>query len=58
MRVLVKPRFSSQGFYGKVIKENEKIYFEYENENPQNAKGQHLVIYSDDLVVGGGKIIF
>ena len=58
MRVLAKPRFSSQGFYGKVIKENEKIYFEYENENPQNAKGQHLVIYSDDLVVGGGKIIF
>lgn len=58
IRVLAKPRFSSQGFYGKVIKENEKIYFEYENENPQNAKGQHLVIYSDDLVVGGGKIIF
>ena len=58
MRVLAKPRFSSQGFYGKVIKENKKIYFEYENENPQNAKGQHLVIYSDDLVVGGGKIIF
>ena len=58
MKVLAKPRFSSQGFYGKVIKENEKIYFEYENENPQNAKGQHLVIYSDDLVVGGGKIIF
>ena len=58
MRVLAKPRFSSQGFYGKVIKENEKIYFEYENENPQNAKGQHLVIYSDDLVIGGGKIIF
>ncbi|MGL4954386.1 MAG: tRNA 2-thiouridine(34) synthase MnmA [Cetobacterium sp.] len=58
MRVFAKPRFSSLGFYGKVIKENQKIYFEYDEENPQNAKGQHLVIYSDDLVIGGGKIIF
>lgn len=58
VKVLAKPRFSSTGFYGKVIKENKKIYFEYEEENPQNAKGQHLVIYSDDLVIGGGKIMF
>ncbi|WP_418965321.1 tRNA 2-thiouridine(34) synthase MnmA [Cetobacterium sp.] len=58
MRVLAKPRFSSLGFYGKVFEENGKIYFEYEEENPQNAKGQHLVLYSDKLVIGGGKIIF
>ena len=58
MRILAKPRFSSTGFYGKVIKEEGKIYFQYEEKNPQNAKGQHLVLYSDELVIGGGKIIF
>lgn len=58
LRVLGKPRFSSAGFYGKVIQKDNKIYFEYEQENPHNAKGQHLVLYSDDLIVGGGKIIF
>ena len=58
MRVLAKPRFSSTGFYGKVIEEKGKIYFQYEEKNPQNAKGQHLVLYSDELVIGGGKIIF
>lgn len=58
IKVLAKPRFSSGGFYGKVVKEKERVYFEYDEENPQNAKGQHLVIYSDDLVIGGGKIIF
>ena len=58
MRILAKPRFSSVGFYGKVVKEEEKIYFQYEEKNPQNARGQHLVLYSDGLVIGGGKIIF
>lgn len=53
-----KPRFSSLGLEGKLIKENNKIYFEYEKENPQNSRGQHLVIYYKDLVIGGGKIIF
>ncbi len=58
IEVFAKPRFSSQGFYGKVVQEAGKIYFEYLEENPQNAKGQHLVIYKDDLVIGGGKIVF
>ena len=58
LSLVAKPRFSSCGFSGKIIFEEEKVYFEYEKENPQNAKGQHLVIYSDEFVIGGGKIIF
>lgn len=53
-----KPRFSSSGLEGKLIVEKEKVYFEYLEETPQNSKGQHLVIYYKDLVLGGGKIIF
>lgn len=56
-KVLIgRPRFSSQGFEGKIIKENEKIFFKYFNPNPQNTRGQHLVIYYKNFVVGGGVI--
>lgn len=53
-----RPRFSSLGLEGNLIIEEEKVYFEYIEETPQNSKGQHLVIYYKDLVIGGGKIIF
>lgn len=58
LELIAKPRFSSNGFSGKVVEEEGSFYFEYEKENPQNAKGQHLVIYCGELVIGGGKIIF
>lgn len=51
-----RPRFSSSGAQGKIYKENEKVYFEYLEDNFQNAPGQHLVIYYDDFVVGSGII--
>ena len=56
-KVIGRPRFSSFGAEGKVIVENEKIYFEYFEENIQNAPGQHLVIYYKDFVLGGGMIV-
>lgn len=56
-KVIGRPRFSSFGAEGKIIVENEKIYFEYFEENVQNAPGQHLVIYYKDFVLGGGMIV-
>lgn len=56
MKLLARPRFSSQGFYGKLIVENSKLYFEYEEKNTHNAEGQHLVIFYDNFVLGGGVI--
>lgn len=58
-KVLIgRPRFSSHGFKGKIYVENKKIYFEYLEKNPQNAKGQHLVVYYENDIVGGGIIDF
>lgn len=51
-----KPRFSSGGILGKILKIEGNFYFKYKEENPQNAPGQHLVIYDNDYVVGGGMI--
>lgn len=53
-----KPRFSSDGAEGYIIKDNGRVYFEYINENCHNAPGQHLVIYLDNYVVGSGIISF
>lgn len=52
-----RPRFSSQGFYGKLKLKNGKLYFEYNEKNSQNADGQHLVIFDNNFVLGGGIII-
>jgi len=56
LNLLARPRFSSTGFYGKLIKNNDKIYFKYNEENTHNAKGQHVVFFYDNFVVGGGEI--
>lgn len=56
LEVIGRPRFSSIGAKGKIIIENNKIYFEYEEKSVQNAPGQHLVIYYKDFVLGGGMI--
>lgn len=55
-RLFAQPRFSSKGFYGSIIIENDKIYFKYEIKNAQNAKGQHIVIYDNKKLIGGGMI--
>lgn len=56
MRLLGRARFSSHGFYGSIYLKNKKIYFRYEIENTHNADGQHLVIFYDNFVLGGGII--
>ena len=57
LRLFARPRFSSKGMYGELIKVENKLYFKYEEKNAQNAKGQHLVIYYNDELIGGGVII-
>lgn len=54
--VVGRPRFSSVGAKGKILLEDGKIYFEYLETNVQNAPGQHLVIYYQEFVLGGGMI--
>ena len=56
--VIGKPRFSSSGASGYIFEENNRVYFEYLDENCHNAPGQHLVIYLDGFVVGSGIISF
>ena len=64
LELVGKPRFSSSGLKGKlfsIIDKNsniEKYYFKYNAITPQNAPGQHLALYFEDFVVGGGKIVF
>lgn len=54
--IIGRPRFSSFGTSGKVLFENEKLFFEFDEETPQTAPGQHLVLYYKNLVLGGGII--
>lgn len=56
IEVSARPRFSSQGFKGKLIKENDKLFFLYNLKNTHNAKGQHIVIFYENFVLGGGII--
>ena len=56
LELLARPRFSSSGFYGKLLFENDKLFFKYNNKNAHNAKGQHVVFFYDNFVVGGGEI--
>ena len=56
MKLLARPRFSSQGFYGKLSLEDNILYFEYEEKNTHNANGQHLVLFYNNFVLGGGMI--
>lgn len=55
-KLIGKPRFSSNGLEGRLIKRDNNYYFKYIEKNAQNAPGQHIVLYLDDKVVGGGEI--
>ena len=35
---------------------DDKLYFKYFEKNAQKAKGQHIVFYLDNELVGGGEI--
>jgi len=51
-----KARFSSSGLIGEIEVEESKIYFVYKEKNAESAAGQHMVIYYNGKVVGGGVI--
>ncbi len=54
--MIARPRFSSRGLSGKLYIIDDKLYFKYFEKNAQNAKGQHIVFYLDNELVGGGEI--
>ncbi len=56
LEVIGRPRFSSIGAKGKIFFQENRVFFEYFEENVQNAPGQHLVIYYKDFLLGGGMI--
>lgn len=53
-----RPRFSSKGLDGKLFIHDSKLYFSFNKINAENAKGQHIVFYRDNELVGGGEIKF
>ncbi|BDU50099.1 tRNA 2-thiouridine(34) synthase MnmA [Haliovirga abyssi] len=55
--VIARPRFSSKGHIAKLKKEGGRLFLIYESENAENSRGQHIVFYDKNLVIGGG-IIF
>lgn len=61
-RLIARPRFSSLGLEGSLqiisSEDKERYIFNFLTPTPQNAPGQHIVLYYEDFVVGGGKIIF
>lgn len=56
VELLARPRFSSKGLYGKLFFVDDKLYFKYNEKNPQNANGQHIVLYYKNNLIGGGSI--
>ena len=49
LELLARPRFSSTGFYGKLIKDKNKIYFKYKktttDNNPDSGSYQLLLLH-------------
>ena len=55
-KLIGRPRFSSFGSEGQLLFSDGKIFFEYDETTPQTASGQHLVLYWEGFVLGGGII--
>ncbi|VWL84800.1 tRNA 2-thiouridine(34) synthase MnmA [Oceanivirga miroungae] len=56
-RLFARPRSSSKGRYGILKQKNNELIFKYEDKNHENAKGQHIVFYLNEELIGGGKIL-
>ncbi|WP_068268430.1 tRNA 2-thiouridine(34) synthase MnmA [Caviibacter abscessus] len=54
--LIARPRFSSRGLSGKLFITDNKLFFKYNEKNAQNAKGQHIVFYFNNELIGGGEI--
>ena len=54
--LIARPRFSSKGLSGKLKKVGDRLYFIFDVKNAENAPGQHIVFYQEDILVGGGEI--
>jgi len=54
--LIARPRFSSHGLRGHLEKRGDSLFFVYLNRNAENARGQHVVFYSDTYLLGGGII--
>ena len=57
-KITARPRFSSKGLTGEIFTEGKDIYFIFDEENAENAEGQHIVFYLDNELIGGGEIEF
>lgn len=56
--IIAKPRFSSKGHNARLYYRENALELEYDQENAENSRGQHVVFYKNDMVVGGGIINF
>ena len=54
--ITARPRSSSLGNRAVVKMENGRLCVEYDKQNMENAPGQHVVFYKEDIVIGGGII--
>ncbi len=54
--LIARPRFSSKGLKGILLKDGDTLYFKFNNKTAENAEGQHIVFYDNDTLVGGGEI--
>ena len=57
-KITARPRFSSKGLTGEIFVENSEVYFIFDDENAENAEGQHIVFYLNNVLIGGGEIEF
>lgn len=58
IELVAKARFSSCGHKGHLEIKDNKLIFVYNEQNSENAPGQHMVLYHENKVVGGGEIKF
>ena len=54
---MVKIRYRANPARAKIIPMNDKIKIEFENPQRAITPGQSVVLYDDDILIGGGKIL-